>query len=1062
MHFAQTIAMATDLLAEGRAGDVVQMLEPLLSPLDETVAETLAEAESLADTEAEGQVRLHALMARVEVVHRGRPDDAVQRLSRFDDADARDALRPAPRAEVALWLGWGHAFRDATSDEEGRALSLQDEALHLFESMHDVTGRCWARIGQARAYFALDEYNLMRRALDEAATLHEVAADAQAERWLHDLRVPASRFAGRYDRARNHVDALESIGTSQSDRRTRGHAVAYRAALQYDLGEPPDTIIETAETAEALLDGLGSGSAYPRLAAYHAHVGACLRRGDGERAREVIDDALPNVEGYPSGQAHLQTLQARLALREGRIADAEQLLEDLFGQVHHLPHGLQRSHVALLRGELLALQEQYDDADAWMRRALRNARETGHRGNQLRALLVRARTALAAGDAGTARSSVDATAAYDDYLGVLPYAALYFDVAGRWAEFDGQPAEAETAYAQSLAAATRIGDTQHETTLREKLTSLRASRNTGPAPEDASDDASEEESARTESAGTESAGTESAGTEPVHSETPASPGSGEAPEHVRETATRYDARPVRRTSSERSVLESAIGPALARASLSVPLVAEVWIEHASRLVPDRWMGIFRIDPPAARGEDNQASCLFETGERPSPLPLPNVPDPSAPELSGPITVHDAEANRSAETVRWTRLSTSDTPAFYYGLETGSEETSPDVHDRLRGWLPVVELALDRALLRRHRQNAIGGANSRPGTSLPVPGLIAESPAMRSVTRHLHRIQTSHSPVLVTGESGAGLMQVAEAVHATSERSGEPQRVVRCASMQHDPLEARLFGEVHDDALQPGAFQQADGGTLILQEIDALPESAQSRLLEVLESGDVFPLGASSPTKVDVRVVATSSADLAGAVRSGSFREDLYFHLTVIPIRVPPLRERREDIPLLVRYYLDTLRPPGTPSVSITNRAMEAMLRYDWPGNVRQLRNEVERALLFVSSEPAPMFDVSLLSEPIRNQTGDSDTDGHDAASGRPYPPSPEGLDFDAVLQPDCSLSDVLAQTEKQVIQRVLRSCDGQITASADVLGLTRQGLYKKMKRLDIDASAFQPEEPASA
>ena len=156
-----------------------------------------------------------------------------------------------------------------------------------------------------------------------------------------------------------------------------------------------------------------------------------------------------------------------------------------------------------------------------------------------------------------------------------------------------------------------------------------------------------------------------------------------------------------------------------------------------------------------------------------------------------------------------------------------------------------------------------------------------------------------------------------------------------------------------------------------------------------------------------------------------------------------LRERRPDIPLLARHFLNELRPPGSSLVSITEPALEALLRYNWPGNVRQLRNEIERALVHVRSEPAPTVDLEILHNSIIEGARQNRS---------PQPPQDAP---DAILEPDQTLSDVLARTETSVIEHVLKACDGQVTASAEVLGLTRQGLYKKMKRLDIDASSFQ-------
>ena len=332
----------------------------------------------------------------------------------------------------------------------------------------------------------------------------------------------------------------------------------------------------------------------------------------------------------------------------------------------------------------------------------------------------------------------------------------------------------------------------------------------------------------------------------------------------------------------------------------------------------------------------------------------------------------------------------------------------------------------------------------------VDGFIAESREMQKVAETIRQIQPSHSPVLITGEGGAGKHLVARTIHETSVRGDGPVETIACNPTQTGgPLEAQLFGTKGDEGPRSGAAQAADGGTLIVEDIDALSPSLQSSLLRVLDTGTVP--GGSEAEPVDVRVIATTTADLDARVEEGRFQRALRDRLRVISLHVPPLRERRPDISLLGRHFLDQLRPADSALVSITQPAMEALLRYNWPGNVRQLRNEIERALVHVQSEPAPTINLDILNDAIV-----------EGARKSRSPQRPQE-DPDAILEPDQTLSDVLSRTEKAVIERVLRACDGQVTASADVLGLTRQGLYKKMKRLDIDASTFQPSsEPTPA
>jgi len=335
-------------------------------------------------------------------------------------------------------------------------------------------------------------------------------------------------------------------------------------------------------------------------------------------------------------------------------------------------------------------------------------------------------------------------------------------------------------------------------------------------------------------------------------------------------------------------------------------------------------------------------------------------------------------------------------------------------------------------------------------SAAVQEFIAESRGMQAVAETICEIQPSHSPVLVTGEDGVGKHLMARTIHETSVRADGPLETISCDPTQAgESLEAQLFGTESDGASRSGAVQAARGGTLIVEDIDALPPPLQSSLLRLLDTGEIPAASTPDAGPLDVRLVATTTADLDVRVAEGRFDRALRDRLRAISLHVPPLRERRSDIPLLTRHFLNRLRPDGSSVVSITQPAMEALLRYNWPGNVRQLRNEIERALVHIQSEPAPTIDLDLLLDTIVERAKKS----RSPQTPRDHP--------DAILEPDQTLNDMLSRTEKAVIERVLRACDGQVTASADVLGLTRQGLYKKMKRLDIDASSFQPSsEPA--
>lgn len=983
MEYAQTISMARDLLADGRAEDVVEMVDPLLGPVDAPAAGT-------------GPLLLHALRAQVDIVHRDRPKQALERLPTLSQVDD---LCTCVRAEVALWRGWARARHSSAPSDSTRALQHLQDAEGLFESVHDPRGRCWAFLGQAQAYFHLEEYGLMRPALADANRLRAHIDDRQADRWGHELCIPALRFDGRYEDAERHLHALRTLGREWNDRRVRGRAAAHEAALHFDLGRPPSEIIDTAETAQTLLQRVDAHVRYPFLLAYHAHVGALLRQGRWTDAHSVIDDAETVVREEAAHQTQLLLLRARIALRRDHVDRAEELLDSILEQAPHLPHGLHRSSVALLRGEVLAQHNRLDDAYQWMQRAHRNACETGHRGRQLRTLLTMARTAAARSELDTAQAHLNATDEYDDYFSVLPFAVQRFSAEGTIAQTDNNPEAATDAYQHALAAASIIQDRYRTASLQLALAQLE-------------------------------------GSDRAHALASAAHSTFEeinAPDQARVAATLTDniddvssVDPSLFPYASSPPSESTIARTLAHASLSVPLVANTWLQTAAALLPDRWLGVYRISAVGI------ATPLQERGPRPDGLQLPSGQTASSP--SGPAT--------------WIHLHDS-RPTLALGVETTAEDSEwTTARRRLDTWRPLLQLAFERALLhQQHTQSQPSGASESPS----VEGLITESDAMNTVVDEMRRRRPSARPVLITGESGAGKQLLARAVHAGSERADGPLKHVACETMQRDPIAERLFGHIGpDDTLTPGAVHKADGGTLLLEDVDALPSPAQDTLLHLLKTGEAVPEGSTAPTPVDVRVITTTDGNLEEAVRNDHVRPALHERMTTLSLRMPPLRDRRADIPLLVRHFLTQIDQVQTATgASITQPAMEALLRYDWPGNVRQLRNEIERALVHLESEPAQTIDRSMLLDRI-------------VANAKSSPTGSTPDEEDAILHPDRTLSEVLSQTEATLIKRVLRTCDGQVTASAEVLGLSRQGLYKKMKRLGIDASDFQPDPEPTA
>jgi hypothetical protein len=273
-------------------------------------------------------------------------------------------------------------------------------------------------------------------------------------------------------------------------------------------------------------------------------------------------------------------------------------------------------------------------------------------------------------------------------------------------------------------------------------------------------------------------------------------------------------------------------------------------------------------------------------------------------------------------------------------------------DESRAMLSILtttsSLALEAATLRSFGERSDPKASD--DRSPELPGFVAASPSMRKLRAELFRLAGSQATVIITGESGVGKDVVARAIHDLSERSGKSYVAFNCATVPRDLFEGQLFGYKRGAFTgaasdQPGVIRAASGGTLFLDEIGELPLEVQPKLLRFLENGEVFPLGERRPVRVDVRILAATHRDLGLLVREGKFREDLYYRLQVVPIVVPPLRDRREDVPVLARHFVRDLSRRGEPPV-LAPDAVSALVSYHWPGNVRELRNVIERALAF--------------------------------------------------------------------------------------------------------------------
>jgi two-component system nitrogen regulation response regulator NtrX len=362
------------------------------------------------------------------------------------------------------------------------------------------------------------------------------------------------------------------------------------------------------------------------------------------------------------------------------------------------------------------------------------------------------------------------------------------------------------------------------------------------------------------------------------------------------------------------------------------------------------------------------------------------------------------------------------------IETAVKATKLGAYDFLEKPLSidrvllVVKHGLEQRRLRLENDRLRESANEESN-------IVGDSIPMKALRQQLALMAGTNGRVLIYGESGTGKELVAHALHAMSHRAAHPFVEVNCAAIPEDLIESELFGHMKGSFTaaherKVGKFQKADGGTLFLDEVGDMSLKTQAKVLRSLEEQRFEPVGAHESIRVDVRVVAATNKNLEEEIEKGNFREDLFYRLNVIPFHVPPLRERKEDIPVLAAYFLDEFtRCYGRKPKELTPPALQMLQEHHWPGNVRELRNLIERIVIL---NPQSRIDARHIPlQPSRR-------------AGTDKPPDRYG-----------SLQDVREAAEREYIQKKLEEANGNVSRTAELLGLERSNLYRKMRALGI-------------
>jgi two-component system, NtrC family, response regulator AtoC len=326
-----------------------------------------------------------------------------------------------------------------------------------------------------------------------------------------------------------------------------------------------------------------------------------------------------------------------------------------------------------------------------------------------------------------------------------------------------------------------------------------------------------------------------------------------------------------------------------------------------------------------------------------------------------------------------------------------------------------------------------------------PPLVGEAPTMRAIYEMVARVADSPSTVLITGESGTGKELIAKALHRGSSRRDKPLIKVNCAAIPKDLVESELFGYERGAftgavGSKPGRFELADGGTLFLDEIGEVPVEMQVKLLRAIQEQEFERVGGIRTLNVDVRLIAATNRDLKQLIAEGKFREDLYYRLAVVPIALPALRERREDVPLLVRHFIEKYdQRLGKKVEGIEDEALQLLMSYSWPGNIRELENLMERSVLFADG---PLILASALPDSLREK-GPATAVPIAAVGPLGAIAAPSGASMKEIVR------QAQAELEKELITRALEETGGNVTRAAKRLQISRKSLQVKMKELGL-------------
>ena len=967
----------------------------------------------------EAEIRCHLSLA-LEALSLTR--EQLEVISKYEKPVEFGRLSQSSQISVLIRFGFGYLF----NYDIPRAIALFNQALHLAREAGDNSqiGECY--FGMGRSYRVFSEPRIARDHYTSALEHFRQVGNWQK---LAESYINIGYINAREGDFRNALYAVKQSLTIIGNRQNpglQGRAHWYLAIIYDNLGE----IDKSISSWEKCVEGFRQAGS-PREVAINQNNYAMqlIRLGEWQRAEALVKDAirvlgeLDHISGY--GGAH-DTL-AQLYLLMGRLDESDRLLEKSLQILSTIKNGewVEASTLTTM-GRSYLIKGQPELALTPLERAVEITSRRGELHELPEARLWLAEALLQNGRLEEAREIVEDVRSYLRESPNLLVWGLMMRMVSKIEAADGYLAAAIQSLAQSTSIYTlrrspyyrainqillaemlqRQGEV--ERAIREVESALDVFHHLG-ASIDAGTSAVYLETLKAQQDGAISTGGSGPGGQPRESYRAITDGLASSLDGF--TAQRL----VQASASRDLLLHELVSIVSEQAGSRGALVAEILADESSA------KEAVRLKIAAATGLSDQ--------ERAQELALLQ----SLP--------HEQHAERFVYT-----LSDNQKTKYLFRIIDPTAQRYLSRTINVKPILYIVEQGLETQVLRNKNRRALVFDPARLLAQVELPGFICASRAMSQVLEQIHKIRSSDVTVLITGESGTGKELIARAVHAGSSRRMNVFLPFNCSAAPHDMIESQLFGFRKGAftgavANSEGIIRGAEHGTLFLDEIGDLPLTLQPKLLRFLQEGEVHPIGDSQPLHVDVRVIAATNSELERAVSEGRFREDLFHRINVIRIQVPPLRQRREEIPALINHYLNQYQQDSAKrDIRLSEEAVDLMVVYDWPGNVRQLCNEVRRIVTY--SESGTIVTPEALSSEIARAARELDSVS-----------SEQRIRTHTALMSDEaeSLSEAIEELERRMIQDALRRSAGNIARAAKELGLSRKGLYLKMDRLNFNA-----------